>query len=132
MRRTEAVLRTAQQAVLVEAFSLEVQNGVDHVLEDLRAGDRTVLGDVAHEKEWCSSRLRQLQEPESALAQLRHAARQRLHVLGHNRLDRVDHRQNGLLLTDGLDNRVDVGFCEEQQVLASQTHAPGAYADLRR
>ena len=49
--RTEAILGAAQQAVLVEALALEVEHGVDHVLEDLRAGDRAVLGDVADQKD---------------------------------------------------------------------------------
>ena len=45
----EAVLDGAQDAELVAALALEVEDGVDHVLDDARAGDLAVLGDVADE-----------------------------------------------------------------------------------
>ena len=48
--RPEAVLGAAQQAVLIEALAFEIQHGVDHVLEDLRAGDGAVFGDVADQE----------------------------------------------------------------------------------
>ena len=47
--RAEAVLDRAQDAELVAALALEVEHGVDHVLDDARAGDLAVLGDVADE-----------------------------------------------------------------------------------
>ena len=34
---------------MVAAFALEIEHGVDHVLDDARAGDLAVLGDVADE-----------------------------------------------------------------------------------
>ena len=45
----EAVLDRAQDAELVAALALEVEHGVDHVLDHARAGDLAVLGDVADE-----------------------------------------------------------------------------------
>ena len=43
----EAVLDRAQDAELVAALALEIEHGVDHVLEHARAGDQPFLGDVA-------------------------------------------------------------------------------------
>ena len=47
--RAEAVLDRAQDAEMMAAFALEIEHGVDHVLDDARAGDLAVLGDVADE-----------------------------------------------------------------------------------
>ena len=51
--RAEAVLDRAQDAELVAALALEIEHGVDHVLEHARAGDQAFLGDVAdqHDRE---------------------------------------------------------------------------------
>jgi hypothetical protein len=43
----EAVLDRAQDAEVVAAFALEIEHGIDHVLDDAGAGDLAVLGDVA-------------------------------------------------------------------------------------
>ena len=47
----EAVLGRAQDAEGVAAVALEIEHGVDHVLDHLRAGDLAVLGDVADEQQ---------------------------------------------------------------------------------
>ena len=47
----EAVLDRAQDAVGVAAIAFEIQHGVDHVLDHLRAGDLAVLGDVTDEQQ---------------------------------------------------------------------------------
>src|SRR6266851_4493850 len=49
VRRPEAVLDRAQDAKLVAALALEIEHGVDHVLEHARSGDDALLGDVADE-----------------------------------------------------------------------------------
>ena len=46
----EAVLGGAQDAEGVAAVALEIEHGVDHVLDHLGAGDLAVLGDVADEQ----------------------------------------------------------------------------------
>ena len=45
--RAEAVLDRAQDAELMAALALEIEHGVDHVLEHARAGDMPFLGDMA-------------------------------------------------------------------------------------
>ena len=52
VRRAEAVLRRAQDAVLVVAVALELEDAVDEVLEHARPGDRAVLRHVADEDAW--------------------------------------------------------------------------------
>ena len=46
VRGAEPVLDGAENAERVSAIAFEVQHGVDHVLDHLRAGDVTVLGDM--------------------------------------------------------------------------------------
>ena len=46
----EAVLGRAQDAEGVAAVALEIEHGVDHVLDHLGPGDLAVLGDVADEQ----------------------------------------------------------------------------------
>src|SRR4029450_13737692 len=50
VRRAEAVLDGTQDAMRVVAIALELEHAVDQVLEDARAGDGAVLGDVTDEK----------------------------------------------------------------------------------
>ena len=47
--RAEPVLDAAQDAVLVVPVALQVEHGVDHVLQHARSGDRAFLGDMADE-----------------------------------------------------------------------------------
>ena len=49
--RSEAVLHGSQDAELVPAVALEIEHGIDHVLDDLGAGDLPILRDVTDEKD---------------------------------------------------------------------------------
>ena len=115
---------------MVEPLTFEIQDRVDHVLEHLGAGDRAVLGDMADQEHGRAARLGDLQEAQGALSELGNAAGQAIHVLGHDRLDRVDHRQADAAGADGGDDGVGVGFAQEQQVARAQAHATSAQADL--
>ncbi len=50
VRRAEAVLHRAQDAVRAVAVALELEHAVDEVLEDARPGDRALLRHVADEE----------------------------------------------------------------------------------
>ena len=63
VRRAEAVLRRAQDAMLVVAVALELEHAVDEVLEHARAGDRPVLRHVADEDRGDARLLRHAQQP---------------------------------------------------------------------
>jgi hypothetical protein len=67
---SETVLRRSQDAEGVETFALEVEDGVDDVLEDARPRDRALLRDVADEEDRDVLPLRKLEEPRRAFAQL--------------------------------------------------------------
>ena len=70
VRRAEAVLRRAQDAVRVVAVALELEHAVDEVLEHARAGDRAVLRHVADEDRRDAGLLRDAQQPRRGLAHL--------------------------------------------------------------
>src|SRR5204862_1035760 len=56
VRRPEPVLHRSEDAELVAAVAFEIEDGIDHMLDDLGAGDLAVLGDMADEKD-CRSLL---------------------------------------------------------------------------
>ena len=68
--RAEPVLRRPQEPQRGVALALEVDDGVDQVLERLRAGDRAVLGDVADEDHRDPVALREIHQPQRRLADL--------------------------------------------------------------
>ena len=70
VRRAEAVLRRAQDAVRVVAVALELEHAVDEVLEHARAGDGAVLRHVADEDRGDAVLLGDSQEPAGRLAHL--------------------------------------------------------------
>src|SRR5207244_12214554 len=72
--RPKAVLLAAQNPKAVMPLALEVEDGVDNVLEHARPGDRALLVDVAHEENRDMAALRQQHQPAGALAYLADAA----------------------------------------------------------
>ena len=72
VHRAEAVLGGAHDAVAAAGLALEIQHGVDQVLEQARAGDRPVLGDVADDDHRAAGGLRVAHQFCGALAQLGH------------------------------------------------------------
>ena len=88
--RPEAVLDRAQDAQEAVAVALELQHGVDQVLEHPRPGDRAVLGDVADQHDGDVVAFGQPQQAVGRFAHLGDAARRRRQVGGVQRLHRVD------------------------------------------
>ena len=70
VRRAEAVLRRAEDAVRVVAVALELEHAVDEVLEHARPGDRAVLRHVPDEEERDARLLADPQQPRGGLAHL--------------------------------------------------------------
>ncbi len=77
VRRAEAVLGRAQDAVLVVAVSFELEHAVDEMLQHARARDRAVLRHVADEEDRDPCLLGYPQQPRGRLPHLRHRARRR-------------------------------------------------------
>ena len=90
--RAEAVLDGAHQAKARMRVALEVQHRVDHVLQHARAGQRALLGDVAHQHHRRAAGLGEAREVRRAFAHLRHRAGRRGELVGIDGLDRIDHR----------------------------------------
>ena len=68
----------AQDAEVVAAFALEIEHGVDHVLDDARAGDLAFLGDVADQHDRRARRFGVADHRLRRGAHLRHRARRRI------------------------------------------------------
>src|SRR3546814_5250422 len=71
----ETVLHRPQHAILVAALALEIENGVDHVLQHARACDLSVLGDMADQHQRRARFLGIADQLLSGGAHLRHGAR---------------------------------------------------------
>ena len=74
----EAVLDRAHQAEARMRVALEIEHGVDDVLQHARPGERAVLGDVADEDDAGARSLGEARQLRRALAHLRHRAGRRL------------------------------------------------------
>src|SRR5262249_48550442 len=75
--RAEAVLHGTQHTERVRPVALEVEDGIDEVLEHWRARERALLGDVTDEEAGGLARLASCDEERGRLAYLTHAARRR-------------------------------------------------------
>ena len=93
--RAEAVLDRAQDAELVAALALEIEHGVDHVLEHARAGDLAVLGDVADQQQGAAALLGEADQRLGGGAQLGDGAGRLLEPVDPHGLDRIDDQQIG-------------------------------------
>ena len=91
--RAEAVLDGAQDAELVAALALEVEHGVDHVLEHARAGDGAVLGDVADQQDGDAAALGERDQRLRRGAHLGDRAGRAVDRVEPHGLDRIDHRE---------------------------------------
>src|SRR5258705_8235786 len=114
----------------MEALSLEIEHGVDDVLEHARARDRALLGDMTDEKDRYVVTFRDLEESRGALAQLRHATGRGADHVGGHRLDRVDHGEDRPHLADRLDDRAEVGFAQHVDAAAVDAETARAQLDL--
>ena len=93
----EAVLGRAQDAEGVAAVALEIEHGVDHVLDHLGAGDLAVLGDVADEQQRGALRLGVADQRLRGGAHLADGAGRGFERVGPQRLDRIDDDEVGAL-----------------------------------
>ena len=102
--RAEAVLDGAHEAEGGMVVALEVEHGVDHVLQHAWPGERAFLGDVADHDHGDALLLGHAGQLGRAIAHLCHRPRRRLQLLGEHRLDRVDnHHRRSMLLDRGTD-----------------------------
>ena len=119
VRRAEAILRGAQDAVRVVAVALELEDAIDEVLEDARPGDRPVLGDVADQEERNTGLLADAEQPRRRLAHLRDRSRRRADLRRVERLDRVDHADVRALALERGAHDVEVRLREDLDLLGA-------------
>ncbi len=100
------------------------------MFQHARAGQRAFLGDVTDQKDRRTALFRVTHQQGSTFANLRHAARCGLQLLGEDRLDRVDHHHLGLLDLGRGDDGFDAGFGHDAQLVLRQAQTPSAHGDL--
>jgi diguanylate cyclase (GGDEF)-like protein len=126
----EAVLDAADDAVAVEAVAFEIDDGVDDVLDDLGAGERAGLGDMADEDDGGAAGFGEIDQFHAAIAKLgdRAGGGGEIGLVDH--LDRIDHDDGGLEFVDLIDDPLDVGLGEDQQLWGGDAQARGAHLGL--
>jgi hypothetical protein len=129
--RPETILGGAHDAVAAAGLALEVQDGVDQVLEQLRPRDRTLLGHVTDDDDRRTPGLGEAHQLRGALAQLRHRPGAGRHAPRLQRLDRVDDEERRLPRCRKREDRLAVGFGHDAESRGSHTQAPGAQSHLR-
>ena len=113
------------------ALALEVEDGVDHVLEHAGPRDRAVLGDVADQQHGDAAALRKLDQRLRRGADLGDGAGRRVDGVEPHRLDGVDHRDLGRI--GPLERGHDVshrGGGDELHRRVREAQPLGAQADL--
>ena len=128
--RAEAVLDRAQDAELVAALALEVEHGVDHVLDHARPGDLAVLGDVADEDDGGAAALGESDELVGRGADLGDRAGGAVDAVGPQGLDRVDDRERRALGLEGGEDVAEAGAGGEPERRLREAEAGGAHPDL--
>ena len=91
--RAEAVLHRAEHAEMMAGVALEIEHGVDHVLDHARSGDLAVLGDMADQHDCGLRRLGVADQRLRGGAHLRHGAGRAFGEIGPQRLDGIDDRR---------------------------------------
>ena len=114
----------------VMPLALEVQHGVDDVLERLRAGEAAVLGDVADEEGRDVLSLGREQQLRRRLAHLADAAGRRLELQREDRLHRVDDDERRLEAGDLLEDPLEAGLGEQVERRRADAEPLAARLDL--
>ena len=108
VRRPEPVLRGPDEAQGPAPLALDRDDGIDEVLQGLRAGDAAVLRHVADQDDRDPLPLRQLHETQRRLAHLAHAAGRAVELVEGRGLDRVDDDRRRTEGAGGCDDPLDV------------------------
>ena len=100
----------------VKAIAFEIDHGVDDVLDDLGAGESSGFRDMAHEDHGDPGRFRQVNQIHTAVTQLRDRAWCRGDIRLVDHLNRIDDDDGGAGLVDLVEDALDVGFGQDQQI----------------
>ena len=130
--RPVAVLHAAHQAQPGVPVALELQHHVDQMLQQPRAGDRAVLGDVADQQRGHAALLGGADQRGRHLAHLGHPAGRAVHLGRGHRLHRVQHQQRGLHRVQVAEHGGQVRLGREIQLVVQRADAVGAQPHLPR
>ena len=114
--RAEAIFDRAQDAKAMAALALEVEHGVDHVLEQSRPGDGAVLGDVADQESRQAGFFRQ--HDDRARASRTWAMLPGADGIAEEKIVCTESitEQAGLDFLDVIENSLQRGFAEDEQI----------------
>ena len=132
VHRAEAVLERAHQAKTGMGVALEIQHGIDDMLQHSGARQRAFLGDVADEDDGDAAALGQARELRRAFAHLRHRAGRGSELFGIHGLDGVDHHHVRLFVRDGGLDFFQLDFRQQMHFARIQRKALGTQRDLLR
>jgi hypothetical protein len=110
--------------------ALEIEHGIDDVLEHARPGQRALLGDVADEEQRGAALLGVARELGGAFAHLGDRAGRGLQRVAPQRLDRVDHRDGGLLLAQHVQDAFEVDLGQQLERGGVEVQPARAQRDL--
>ena len=113
VRGPETVLDRPDDPEPPVRLALEIEHGIDHVLQHPRPRERPVLGDVPDQKHGDGVFLRVAREPRRALPHLRDAARGGLQHVGEHGLDRVDDHDPGRFAGEHVEDRLHARLREQ-------------------
>src|SRR6266566_8194698 len=126
----ETILDSAQQAIGMVAFSLEVKHGVCDVFKSLGSGDGAFFGDMANDENRRESVFGQLHQLECAFAYLADTARSSRQVAGEDSLDRVDNDESWFKLMYSLGDYIHLDGCQQIEPLTADIQAFSAFLIL--
>jgi len=128
--RSESVLRRAEHAMIERALALEIEHGVNDVLEGLRAGDAAAFGDVPDDEYGRAAFLGEAHETRRAFAHLPHVARRAFEIRREHRLDGIDYERRGTDRRRGGEDGLEIGLAEERDVVGVLAQAVGTQLHL--
>ena len=130
--RAEAVLERAQHAEAAARVALEVQHGVDHVLEHARAGDAALLGHVADQEHRGAGFLGVAHQARGRFAHLADRTGRGGELLGPQGLHRIGHDQLRPQRRGLFEDALDSGLGQRAEAVERQVEPRGAAGDLRQ
>src|SRR2546423_1130642 len=117
--------------MLQHSFALEVQHGVDDVLQGLGAGDPTAFGHVADRENGGLRFFRETHQPRGALSHLSHVSRRTLEIAGEYRLDGIDDYRVETLRAGSGKNCLEQSLIEEGNIFCRPVKPFGTELHLK-
>lgn len=125
--RPEPVFRGSDNSVVMMTVALEIENGVDDVLESLGPRDRAFLGNVADQENRRRRLLREKHELRRDLSHLRDAARSGLDLIAEHGLDRINDDEIGPKLIDFSQYHLQIRLGQQEKVIGLDPEAFAAH-----